>query len=754
MHKYVDFLQKFKYHLIIGITLLVALFSIALTKIAYEGSYRIWFDASSKQIKAYDHFRSTFSGDDRFAVAFEDKEGIFTAKAVDTILELSKAFKKIDGVQKVDSLANYQYVSSDGDDVLIENFLYDSNDLEAKKKLALQEKLIVHQFLSPDAKTTMLSVQLSSRVSADEEVNLYVMEKIEAILAEASTRSGYRFYLTGVPAVTASLVSISKRDAMILTPLAVVIVVALLFLLFRNIMGILIPSVVIVFSFLIVLSVQILLGYKLNNFTVNIPSFISSIAIADTIHLYLAWIFYKQKGKKGTQAVALALQNNMLPIALTSFTTALGFATLGMSEIEPISTLGIAITSGAVIAFVLSVTLAPAILLLLPEAYPVREVKLFNLANVTGYGAFIRRNDKKIILSFVAVLLVMLYGLQFLKVDSNSIKYFSENTTVRTGSTFLEKKLTGAMVYEVILNAGQKEGIKNPKFLETIVRFEKELKARYSNIRFSSSLKDIVTRMQAVLSPEIKEEIPSRQNLVAQYLLFYTMSLPQGMEINDRIDTSEQYLRLSLNSNIQETSKDLEMIDWIEAWWKTHQYAATVEGQAKLFAHMQHDVTDTLVTSISVTVIIVAIMMFLIFRNLRMLWIFIIPNVLPILFVLGVMGYLGLTIDIGVAISAAVILGILVDDTIHFFSHYLSVIKGKSFEESIDDVIRHSGHAIVLTTFILSLTFSIFLLSDFVPNINFAIVTVITLNIALVLDLVLLPALLSFFFYKKPTVAN
>ena len=111
--------------------------------------------------------------------------------------------------------------------------------------------------------------------------------------------------------------------------------------------------------------------------------------------------------------------------------------------------------------------------------------------------------------------------------------------------------------------------------------------------------------------------------------------------------------------------------------------------------------------------------------------------------VVGLMGWIGINIDIGVAIAGAIIIGVAVDDTIHFFSKYFTAIKTHSFEDSIDYVLRHSGAAMILTTFILSATFSIFGVSSFVPNVNFAIVTVVALNIALLLDLVLLPALLS-----------
>ena len=747
MQEYINFLEKNSYKLIILLTCFTALMSISLKDLAFEGSYRIWFDKDSSIMKNYDSFRDKFSGDDTFVVSFKAENGIFNPKAVQTILELTQRLKRVEGVEKVDSLSNYQYISSEGDDVIIEDFLYDTKNLKEKRFQALKDKLILNQLISSDAKTTMFGLRLSSSIGSDENVNIRVMNTLENIAKEYEIKTGYKLYIAGTPAITASLVKISHSDALVLMPLAVVSVVILLFLIFRNVIGVLIPSVVIIFTFLLTLSIQMLLGYKLNNFTVNIPSFISAIAIANSMHFFLAWVYYKRKISDNKMAVYTALKNNLIPIAMTSFTTAVGFATLGLSNIEPISTLGIAITSGALIAFIFSVTLVPAILLTLKDDYKVGATKFFNFLDTKGYGGFIVKNDKKIVLIFLMFFIAIFTGLKDLKIDSNSIKYFKEDTTVRSGSDFIQNNLTGSMIYEVILDSKTKEGAKNPKFLSEIITFEKELKRNFKNIIFSSSLKDIVQRMQQILNPSSKQILPKDEKLVAQYLLLYSMSLPQGMEINDRIDTNERYLRLTLNSNIQDTSKDIEMIEWIKNYWSQRtKYSADIQGQTAIFAYMQSSVSDTLVNSISATLFIVAIAMLFIFRNIRMLFIFILPNIAPILLVAGVMGHLRINIDIGVAISATVILGIAVDDTIHFFSKYFDGIKTKSFENTIDYIISHSGNAMILTTFILSVTFSIFGFSSFIPNVNFAIVTVIALNLALILDLILLPALLSVFY--------
>jgi len=137
-------------------------------------------------------------------------------------------------------------------------------------------------------------------------------------------------------------------------------------------------------------------------------------------------------------------------------------------------------------------------------------------------------------------------------------------------------------------------------------------------------------------------------------------------------------------------------------------------------------------------------MMFFIFKSVKMIPFFIIPNVLPIVLVIGVMGWLGITIDIGVAISGAIILGVAVDDTILFLVKYFDARKrGLSMSETFDEVLHYAGRAILFTTVVLSLSFSMFVFSTFTPNQNFGVVTAAALVIALIIDLIYLPALLS-----------
>jgi len=216
------------------------------------------------------------------------------------------------------------------------------------------------------------------------------------------------------------------------------------------------------------------------------------------------------------------------------------------------------------------------------------------------------------------------------------------------------------------------------------------------------------------------------------------------MEINDKMDVNERLLRLTASMDVVDTSKDLQMIHWIENWWKRTPYSVQVNGQTQMFAHMQADVTNTLIQSILLAIVVTSILMFFIFKKLRMIPLFLIPNILPIILVIGVMGWLNINIDLGVAISGAIILGIAIDDTIHFLIKYKEARKkGLSFEDSLAYVMQYAGVAMVLTTLVLSSAFMVFRLSQFMLNANFGLITAIALLIALVVDLMLLPALLS-----------
>jgi len=754
MKSYIDFLHKFRWAIVFIVPLIVMLLASSLKHLEIDGSYRIWFEKDSKTLTDYDKFRNEFSNDDGIVIVFKDDNGIFNAKALGSIQRITEALWEMPHIDRVDSITNYQHVHSEADkpdDVLVDDFIVEdlkdaspadlAKYLEERKKIATSDSIIVNRFISKDATTTMIFARLEANANEDGDISAEMMGYLKKIIDPEEAKTGYKFWLNGGPPMTQAFVDIAGHDAMVFTPLVFLASMILLFMLFRRVSGALVPLAVVLFTFLSVLAVQTLLGYKLNNFTANIPVFIVAIGIADAVHIYSLWLMNKKEGLPNKEAVAHSLQKNFLPILLTSVTTTVGFSTLAISDIVPVATLGIATASGAVLAFVISILWMPAVLLLLKK--PIKGASVDKeVFKSYGYGAFIVKNDKKIVLIGTLIVAVLGLGLFFVKVDSNTIKYFDKEVEIRKSSEFTMDNLTGSMSYILIADSGKTDGIKDPAFLRTVEKFYDDYQMMFpTDVRHVSSLLDTIKRYSKIMNQ--KEVIPESRELVAQYLLLYSMGLPQGMEITDQMDFDQRKLRITVLTNIVDNTKDMKMIDFAKAWWAKTPYAMTLTGQTAMYAYMAKDVTATLIYSLSLTILIVSIMMLLIFKRLKILWILLLPNLLPVILVIGVMGWLGLTIDMGVAIAGAIIIGVAVDDTIHFLVKYFDARKrGLSMSDTFDEVLHYAGRAIFFTTIVLSLSFSIFAFSTFTPNQNFGTVTAIALILALIIDLLYLPALL------------
>jgi predicted RND superfamily exporter protein len=752
MKKFVDIIIKYRYFIAIFIPLMTILLSLNLKHLEFEGSYRIWFSEDSKLIKDYDNFRSTFGNDDALTITFKSEDGIFNKKALKTIDNITNKLWQTEYITRVDSVTNYQFVhvdAQDEDNIIVEDFIQDIDsltpeDLKQKKVDALKQDLMVNMLISKDAKTTMIVARMAPKAEDDPEVSFKLRADALKIIKPEIEKNGFEFHLNGGPIINTAFIDIAQSDGKKFTPASIFLVMVLLFLVFRKLWATFLNISVVIFTFLIVLSIQVLLGFKLNNFTANIPVFVVAIGVADAMHLLWIYFMARRKGMQNYEAIHYSMDKNFLPLILTSITTAIGFASLGISTVTPIQTLGIATASAAALAFIITILFIPASLAIInPNIKPINlDDKPLQNSYPSRYADFILKHDKLILTLTTLLFVVIGLGIFKVHVDSNIVKYFKKDVAFRADTIFIQKNLTGPMTYEIVVDSKESDGIKNPAFLKEVQRFYDDFYAEFPQTRHISSLLDVIKTFNEVMNGS--KSIPDDKNLIAQYLLLYSLSLPQGMEINDKMDIDERRLRLSASMDMANSSQDLKMIKWVEDWWSASSYDGVVNGQTNMFAHMQHDITRTLLLSISLAIVIISILMLVIFKNPKQLPLFIVPNILPIILIIGVMGWLGIDIDMGVAVAGAIIIGVAVDDTIHFMVKYMEAKKrGDSLKEAMHYVMHYAGSAIIFTTIILTMAFLIFVFSHFNPNYHFGIVTASALVIAVLVDLVALPATLS-----------
>lgn len=273
MFKFIDIIQRYRWFIIITVPILVGLLSINLKKLEFEGSYRIWFGEDSQILKNYDNFRKVFGNDDSVVIVFKDENGIFNKKALNSVARLTDILWKTKYITRVDSITSYQYVHTnpdDIDDIVVEDFIQnihqaDETYLKERKQIALNDEQIKNSIISADGKTTMIAARLTAGAGENEDISFELMGIINNIIKKETELTGYKYHISGGAAITTSFVSIAMDDGGFFTPLVFVVVSLLLLILFRKFSGVVVPITVVGLTVAVVLSIQVLLGYKLNN---------------------------------------------------------------------------------------------------------------------------------------------------------------------------------------------------------------------------------------------------------------------------------------------------------------------------------------------------------------------------------------------------------------------------------------------------------------------------------------------------------
>ena len=761
IENYTNRIIRLRWFIVIAVPIIVcAMVAVGAKNFGFEGSYRIWFGEESEYLRNYDNFKATFGTDDIVLITFKDEEGIFNKKALGAIERITEKLWQTKYVARVDSVTNYQYVHAseeDPDDILVDDFIPEADELtdkelKEKERIATTDVQTKNLVISEDGKTAVILARMVPLPDEATEMYQEIRSLVEDILSKETARTGYEFYLNGGPIINTEFVSIAKRDSSLMVPIVTFAVVLLLVLIFRKLSGAIVPILVVMFTYMTVLAVQFMMGFKLNNITANLPVFVIAIGIADAVHVYWVWLLARKHGKENHESIQIALKKVFLPAFLTSATTFVGFISLAPTPVVPIKTLGIASASAAIVAFVLCVTFLPAMLAIWnPKVKRTSDKELDMYSEeppefARRYSAIIMKHDLKIVVLTVALSIILALGLFRVQVDSEVTRYFREDSYLSKTIKFIQDNITGPTTFEIVVDSQQDGGIKAPNFLKTVDRFYEEYTENTKEVRHMGSLLDVVKRFNKVMNgdKEAFYTIPDNKNLVAQYLLLYALSLPQGMEINDRMDVKERFFRITATIDLTSSVRSKEMISWIEDWWGKTPYTAKVNGINPIWTYLTLDITKTLIISISLAIVLVILVLLIAFRSLKAMAISIAPTVLPLALVIGMMGWLGIYVDVGIAMAGALIIGVAVDDAIHFLVKYREARKlGKSVKEALEYTITFAGAAIVFTTVVLSVSFSVFVFSLYKPNINFGIITASALAIALIADLFMLPAMFS-----------
>ncbi|MDS1771752.1 MMPL family transporter [Vibrio vulnificus] len=741
-------------------TLIISLIAIVATAMGaknlyFRGDYNIFFDGSNAQLQAFDEIQTTFAKTDNIALVLAPKSGdVFDQRTLTQIQEMTEQAWQVPYSSRVDSLANYQHTEAVDDDLLVEDLLYQSYPLTAERiakvrTIAMSEPLLVHALVSEKGDVAVINITMQMPgVDETAEVN-EVVAYVEQMLSHYRAQyPDVTIYKAGIIAMNHSFAMAAQNDSATLVPTMLLVILVFLTLMLRSFLSVLATLVVIIGAIVATLGIVGWAGMFLHVASVNVPTLIMTLAVADCVHVIASMRHFMRQGMPKAQAIHRSVTLNFVPIIITSVTTAIGFLMMNMSDSPVLRDFGNLSALGVMIACVLSVSLLPALLNLLPVRFSAKQAaKSSDIMDKLADLVVHRRN---VLLPLSIVVIAGSAALiPYNKVNDESVKYFDTSSEFRQAADFMEQRISGMTTMSIAIKTHQSQGIASPEFLAVLGEFTHWLREQPETDHVAS-LSDIYKRLNKNMHGDDNAyyTLPAERELAAQYLLLYEMSLPFGLDLNNQVNVDKSSVKLQLTVKNLGSVELVALEERIYQWFASHapQYQVVASSPSLMFAHIGETNMASMLSTLPITLILISALMIFALRSWRLGMISLVPNIAPAVIGFGLWALISGEINLGLSVVVTLTLGIVVDDAVHFLAKYQHARKaGQNAEQAVRYAFHTVGRALWITTVVLVAGFSVLALSQFRLNSDMGQLSAIVIFVALVIDFVLLPSLLMRF---------
>jgi len=562
-------------------------------------------------------------------------------------------------------------------------------------------------------------------------------------------------YLAGPTIVNAELDRMSQRDIKIFMPVMFAIAVIVLILLFRNFSGVLIPIVTISINSVCVVGLFTLFHNKMNMISGMLTPLIFIITLATTIHILNRFYLESEHSADRQKNIIYSIKEIAIPCFLTSVTTSIGFLSFMVSDVKPVKTMGIFTAAGVMMSFFVCILLLPILISLIPGKRRNISQHLLKNANTTDttfrglfghMGVFVHKHTIPIIIVSLISVCLAIYGGTRIKVDSNIFESFPDDSEISRSSSFIECNLMGLLPVEFVLKAPGTAGIFRPEVLREMESIQEYL-ATIPEVTNSISVADYVKRLHAMRGNDLSKDTEVSGEKARNYAKF--ASLRGDAIVNTLYSKDCEQGRISVRMRNVSSSRYQEIMENVKKYINTNSplgISCAITGIVPLLMDMQGYLAMSQIKTFLLAFFFIFISITLLLKSIRFGMISMIPNLVPIVITLGVMGFLNISLDVATIMIASVAIGISVDDTIHFLYRFKREFeKDKQYYQAIQRTLTGVGKAILFTTIIATSGFLIFCLSSFKPIQHFGLLTGITMVSALISDLFILPSCILLF---------
>lgn len=754
--KIADYTAKRPWRTILTSMVLVAVAAAGVTGLGLASNYRVFFSPQNPELVAFENFQATYTKNDNIFFFVTPKNGgddVFSHQVITAVEQLTERAWQIPYTIRVDSVTNFQHSWAQGDDLTVEDLVSDGaslsrEELDRKRQIAAAEPLLYRNLLAADGNATGVNVVLQYPEKSEAEVPeaVAVARQLEKDIEAAYP---VEISLTGVSMLNHAFAEAGQADAMTLIPAMYGILLLATLLVLRSFAGTIATLLIIVTSTLTAVGLAGHYGAYLSPISITAPTVIMTLAVADSVHILVSMLTLMRKGRSKEEALRESLRSNFLPISITSVTTIIGFLALNFSDSPPFNHLGNITAIGIAAAWLFSIVLLPAVLQVLPVKTRARLGNKTNgdaVFDAISHFVIVRAKPILVVGALLAVSLIVM--LPKLELNDQWVDYFDHRVTFRTDTDTALATMPGIYPMEFSIKAKGPGGISDPDYLNNLERFTEWLRLQ-PIVEHVFSYTDIIKRLNKNMHGDDEDYygIPEDRDLAAQYLLLYEMSLPFGLDLNDRINVDKSATRVTATLRNVSTAETRVFLVESQDWLRTHlpQYMWTKATSANvMFSFISQRNIESMLVGNGVAVVLIALVLMLALRSFRLGTLSLIPNLLPILMTYGLWTLLVGRLGMAAATVSATSLGIIVDDTVHFLSKYRRARHEHSYDQpqAIHYAFHNVGPALTANSLILAAGFAFLALSTFKVNLEMGLLTALAIGVALAFDFLVLPALL------------
>ncbi len=750
--------SNFKKYVWISLTSFLAVtifFAVQSFNLIFDYDFEKFFPIDDSETDFFFDYRDKFESDNDFLlVAIENNNGVFEKRFLKEVDRVTKKLEKEKYIQFVTSITTMeeQFFHMGGGSTSKKYINFNDFNREQDSIRVFQKEELINSLVAKDGKSVCLFIRhddFLSKKKSDELINNIhnLVDKADVDNYRVAGRSvGQKFYIDKM-----------SGEMLFFIGLSAVLIVLFLFIAFKSVWGILIPQIVIVGSMIWVVGGMGLFQEPINIILIVLPSIMLIVSMSDVIHLASRYLDALRTEDSNFKAIKLAVKEVGLATFVTSITTAVGFFSLYFVRVQPIQVFGVVMGIGVLIAFFLTFLTLPAIFYIAPGPKFVREEKKnhFWYKYLQGWFVFILKYRVRVLLAGLVVVVVSLIGT--FQVTSNNfiMDDLKPDEPLKVDFNYLDEHYGGVRPFEMSVSVKDtSKTVWDLDVLQQVDSVEQYIEEFYK-AEIKTSLVSALKVFNRGANSGEKEffELPTSKRKLRKYRRLLRM-VAGGTFIRTFVDSTERTMRISGSipdlGNNEVTRRNKELEKFVAEKEKSGLVDYQLTGTAHLIDKNMSYLSRSLVMGLGLSILVVALIIGLIYRSLPILVISIVPNVLPLIFIAGIMGFTGVELKTTTAIIFTIAFGIAVDDTIHFLGKFkYELMKGHNKLYALKRSYLTTGKAMILTTLILCAGFMLLIFSSFLGTYYMGLMLCITLFVALLADLTLLPVLLLLFYKPK-----